>query len=318
MSNDIINAADSRTSDELANAIKTGEDIDGSLIEQLWQQVQHFAYSIAKKYSVYADMDDLLQECFLGLYDAVSGYDLNKGTFLAYAGQWFRQKCVRYIQNNGNVIRIPIFNQQRIRQYKKLIQRFQIEQNRRPTMQEICEKLNLGSVVQTEQLIRDAEMTSISSLDSPFGSADGDAVLGDFIKADGSLEDDALDREWSEQLEKVLWQQVNELPERQAAVIRMRYQEGLTLKETGEKIGITMEAVRQWQKKALRELRKPSRSRQLRPFLYDDAIYGQAIKGVGVGSFNSTWTSSTERAALSLVDPQKVYGTEARRSELPV
>ena len=107
-----------------------------------------------------------------------------------------------------------------------------------------------------------------------------------------------LDKIQAEQLEKVIWALVDDLPGECPEVLRSRYQENLTLKETAARIGTTIEAVRQWQSKGLRELRKPSRSNELKPFIWDDYVYNRSFHGNGVGSFNRTWTSSTERIAL--------------------
>ena len=91
---------------------------------------------------------------------------------------------------------------------------------------------------------------------------------------------------------------VDALPGNEPEIIRKRYQEGLTFKEIGEELGLSMEAVRQWERKGLGELRKPSRSRILEEFLEDSRIYNSALHVNGVSSFNRTWTSSTERLAL--------------------
>ena len=91
------------------------------------------------------------------------------------------------------------------------------------------------------------------------------------------------------------------LPGKQPEVIRARYQEGRTLEDVGREMGVTGNMVRQIQATALRELRKPSRANQLRPFL-DEVIYSKGIRGGGVRRFHETWTSSTEREALKLVE----------------
>ena len=83
----------------------------------------------------------------------------------------------------------------------------------------------------------------------------------------------------------------------------MRYQKGMSLSMIGREYGTTSEAVRQIQAKALRELRKPGFRKRLAPFLPEaDRIYGAALTGGGVSRFNQTWTSSTERVALELLE----------------
>lgn len=94
---------------------------------------------------------------------------------------------------------------------------------------------------------------------------------------------------------------VDALSGEQGPVIRARYQEGKTLKETGKKMGVTKERIRQIESKALRELRSLSRARELYPFL-DGERYSRGIVGNGAAHFNQTWTSSTERVALWMVE----------------
>ena len=80
----------------------------------------------------------------------------------------------------------------------------------------------------------------------------------------------------------------------------MRFQDGMTLKETGNVIGASLEQTRQIQAKAMRTLRMPRYSRTLRPFLDDDVIRCYGMSGTGVGAFERTWTSATERAVLQM------------------
>ena len=101
------------------------------------------------------------------------------------------------------------------------------------------------------------------------------------------------------QLREALWAEVDSLPDNQPRVLRSLFQEGQTLKQTGEEIGVTLERVRVIEQNALRELRKPSHSRRLRPFL-PEAVESEAYRHTGAREFDRTWMSSTERAAIDL------------------
>lgn len=108
-----------------------------------------------------------------------------------------------------------------------------------------------------------------------------------------------LERMQHEQLKAILWECVDSLPGRQPKVIRKQYQDNMTMTEIGREYGVSCEAVRQDQSKALRELRKPKRSNRLRPFLpEEDRIYSMGLVGNGAERFNRTWTSSTERTVI--------------------
>lgn len=302
MSNENVVCSRTYTNEQLVALIQSGEDRDGSYMLQLWQQVRRYAWTIAKRYSAHASVDDLMQEGFLSLYDSVSGYDPDAGSFLTYAGQWFRQRMIRSIQDTGRVIRLPVFKQQQLTQYKRLTQKYQTTLNRNPTAKEIGIALGLSDI-QVQRLIDDVELVTVASLDSPLSSGDEDAAgatLSDLVEGCDDVEDDVLDRVQQEQLKETLWQQVDDLPGQQGEVIRLRYQHDMTLKQAAERLEKTPERIRQIQAKALRELRKPSRAKHLKPFL--DDVYSDGLRGNGIGSFSRSWTSSTERAALKLAD----------------
>lgn len=141
-------------------------------------------------------------------------------------------------------------------------------------------------------------MAQIGSLDVPVGE-EGDCSMYDLLPSAMDEEEQTIEKIQHEQLCAVLWPLVDALPGQQLQVIRARYQEKRTLADIAREKGVTLDAIRQQETKGLRELRKPSKSKLLRPFLPDDdRIYSRALQGNGVGRFNLTWTSSTERVAL--------------------
>lgn len=148
-----------------------------------------------------------------------------------------------------------------------------------------------------EELKRAAVLDKMGSLDVPVGENE-ESTLCDVVACPDCSENEILDKIQAEQLKTVIWTIVDDLPGIAPEVLRARFQEDLTLKETAARVGTTVEAVRQWQSKGLRELRKPSMSNELKPFIWDDYVYNQALRGNGAEHFNRTWTSSTERIAL--------------------
>lgn len=253
---------------------------------------------LARKYSAVAEQEDLEQEAYFAISKAVDSYDHEKGaSFLTWARFWIRQQMVRYIQNHG-IVRLPVHSGERIRKYRELQSAFLMQIGRLPTVMEYC--YYLGCSEEVLQGIQKAEqMRKIGSLDIPLpGIEDGDISVGDSVADQTDQYGDVLDDMERQQLKAVLWPMVDELPGDEPEIIRKRYQEGLTFKEIGKELGLSMEAVRQWERKGLGELRKPSRSRILKEFLDDNRIYNSALHGNGISSFNRSWTSSTERVAL--------------------
>lgn len=284
------------TNEQLAIRIKAGIDVANNML-QLWQQNRGFIHKIVNQYKAYAEEEDLEQEGYLGLSAAVDHYNPDEGvTFLHFASFWIKQYMSRYIKSNGT-IRLPECMQGRIREYNKMVQKWQQNYHRKPTDGEICHFLEI-SWEMLENLRKAAQMVQIGSLDVPVGE-EGDCSMYDLLPSAIDEEEQTIEKIQHEQLCAVLWPLVDSLLGQQPQVIRARYQERRTLADIAKEKGVTLDAIRQQEAKGLRELRKPSKSKLLRPFLpEDDRIYSMGLQGNGVGSFNRTWTSSTERAAL--------------------
>ena len=287
------------TNEQLVIRIKAGENVAENM-EALCLQVKGFIRGIALRYQGQAELDDLEQEGYLALYDAVDGYDPASGfLFLTYARHWIRQRMVRYIQNNGSV-RLPVHEWERMSRYRKLENEFLSRFGRKPSEAEIRHYLGLTHT-QAVSLKTALRMRRIGSLDSTLEGPEGDeaGTLGDIVAGPEDVEGAALDEVEAGQLRGALWREVDSLPNRQPEVLRARYQEGRTLKEVGSSLGVSVEMARQIEKKALRELRRPSHSRKLLPFL-PEAMAAQAYHHNGIGEFSRTWTSSTEWVAMRI------------------
>ena len=292
------------TNEQLVIRIKAGEDVAGNM-EQLYSQVRRFIHTFAWKYRDSGELEDLEQEGYLALYPAIDGYDPAQGVrFLTYAEYHIRQRMRRYLQMNGSCLRLPVHCLDKVQKYKRFCSSFQQEYGREPSGREAAAFMGLTRE-QVEDIRENACMARLGSLDSPVKGIDGgeDTTIGDMVASAEDMEGDVVERMQQEQLKAELWDCVDSLPGQQPAVIRMRFQENMTMEAIGQEYGTSGEAVRQMQAKALRELRKPRYAKRLRPFLPDaDRIYSMALVGNGAGKFNLTWTSSTERVALDVMD----------------
>lgn len=191
-----------------------------------------------------------------------------------------------------------------------MISQWESEFGRKPTEWEICRYLDVTPVM-LRQIEKDGQMGQIQSLDVPIGEEE-DSSMYDLVPSTSDLENDVVERVQQEQLRDEVWKAVDSLPEEQSIIIRMRYQHGCTLKEAGKALGINVSQTKTIESKAFRELRKPSRSRRLIPFLEDD-IRSRAMSGNGVGSFQRSGMSSTERAALWMEGDMERYLELLRR-----
>ena len=290
------------TNEQLAARNRSGENV-GNNMAALYDQVKDFIHAMAYKYHGQGELEDLEQEGFLALYDAIDHYEADQGVkFLTYASHWIRQRMQKYIQNTGSPLRLSAGRQEAIRKYRKFCTEFQAEQGCKPTEAELCRSLWL-TLEQLREIQYDACMTAVKSLDAPIKGAEGeeDTTLGELAASATDPCEEVLDRLEQEALCSVLWQCVDSLPGKQPDVIRSRYKDNMTMKQCGQFCGISEAEARKQQIKALRSLRSGENAKKLRPFLPADAwIYSGALIGNGVERFNHTWTSSTERIALEL------------------
>ena len=287
------------TNEQIVARIKAGENI-GENMALLYDQVKAFIHVVALRFQGRGELEDLEQEGYLALYPAIDGYDPGKGaTFLTYAEWHIRQRMQRYIQMNGSCLHLPVHCQERVWKYKKFCNAYMLEHGREPSDREAASHLAL-TLEQVEDIRKNACLSRVGSLDSVLPDDDMTTIC-DLLPDDTDLEGDALERMHYKQLKDTIWPMVDKLPEKQCKVIRMRFCENLTLKDAGHCIGETFDTVRKLDRKAMRTLRASSDLEKLRPFL-PEAAESRAYQGNGIGTFNRTWTSSTERVALELAE----------------
>lgn len=305
------------TNEQLVAEIKQGINREYNL-EKLYLNNKLFIRKMASRYIAYAELDDLVQEGSIGLFEAIENYNENLGfKFLTYAEFHIKKRMTRYIGNNGKTIRIPIHLISQMQQYKKINNYFIFELGRKPTDEELTRALKID-IEQLKKLKSNiAKYKQIESLDKPIKSIEDDSMtIADTISNNEDLESSIVGDMMQEKAKNELWEIVSrECSPTQYEVINCRYRKDYTLKDTGEIIGVAPERARVVEANALRKLRVPRVSRELqRKFEINEA---RAYSG-GVNSFNRTRTSSTERVALKNIELEEEWQEFVKKMETEI
>jgi len=282
------------TNEELCTLIQAGEDVSANM-ERLYTQNKGLIAKAARHFSGYGETEDLEQEGYFGLKAAAEQWKPDGGaTFSSYA--YLRLKAVmrRYLEESGSVIRLPSHQIARIVSYQKALTDFQSKYFRDPTAREMARVLNLTES-QVEQIRKDAQILKPRSTSEGIGE---DFTLGDTLENPENEIDGLLDQINREELANLLWSMVDELDDKESKVLRLRYKQNLTLKESGQELGCSIESVRATEQKALRKMRRPKNRRRLEPFILD-RIYTMAYH-TSLGSYRNTGISAQEKVILFL------------------
>jgi len=248
---------------ELAQRIKKG---DQKALERLTKANLRFVVSVAKQYQNQGlSLPDLINEGNLGLLKAAERFDETRGfKFISYAVWWIRQSILQAISEQSRIVRLPLNQVGSVNKINREINRFEQLNERRPSVDEIAEKVDLPQDKIDEALNINGHQISV---DAPFVEGEDNSLLDVMANGDAPMADTSL---VEESLRSEIQNALNALNERERNVVEASYginQPELTLEEIGTKFGLTRERVRQIKEKAIRKLRNSKANKFLKTYL---------------------------------------------------
>ena len=248
---------------ELAQRIRKG---DRKALDKLTKANLRFVVSVAKQYQNQGlSLSDLINEGNLGLIKAAEKFDETRGfKFISYAVWWIRQAILQAIAEQSRIVRLPLNQVGSENKINRLLNKFEQENERRPSVDEISEQIDLPEDKVGEAMLANTRHVSV---DAPFIDGEDNSLLDILVNDDAPMADRQLVLEsLREEISNVL----NTLSDRERCVIKAFYGIGepeMTLEEIGNKYGLTRERVRQIKEKAIRHLRSNTKNKLLKAYL---------------------------------------------------
>ena len=248
---------------ELAQRIRNGDRI---ALEKLTRANLRFVVSVAKQYQNQGlSLPDLINEGNLGLIKAAEKFDETRGfKFISYAVWWIRQSILQALAEQSRIVRLPLNQVGSLNKINKAFSKFEQENERRPSAEELADKLEIPVDKITDTMKVSGRHVSV---DAPFVEGEDNSLLDVMINDDSPNADRKL---INESLAKEIDRALSTLSEREHEIVKKFFGIGvaeMTLEEIGDEFGLTRERVRQIKEKAIRRLRTSSKSKLLKGYL---------------------------------------------------
>ena len=248
------------SNEEIVSEIRAGRSVSENM-QDLYERNLPLIKKTIKPFAAYEPMEDCLQEACFGLWEAVQHYETSKNVrFMTFAQYWIKQSVQRYLENCGSTVRIPTHARAKMSRIRKATSQLRQEQGKEPTVAEIAALLGV-SVEEVQEI--QGYMQSVVSLDTPIAE-DNSLTLADTLQADLSVENDTVDKIYSEHSKNELWDIVERYTAtRENDIIKEIFIYKKTMAQVAREQGVTIERVRQTKEKGLRRLRMGKAKREL-------------------------------------------------------
>lgn len=283
------------TNEQLVTRIREGGGEVCYALEQLWNQNQGLIQIYVKKYKGLAECEDLTQESYIALCDAVDNYNPEESAFSTYLGFWLSSRLLRYCRQNMSPLQIPEGKHSDLYRLRKTEAAFEQDFYRKPTRKELRSLLGVTDQELNQLFLLDIATTP-ASLSSPVKSDEGEELtLGDTIADPSNMAECVIDQECQEQMKEAIKEELQKLPKDQADSIQLVYLEGFTMEKAGELLDVPRHRIQASIRRGFRALRGTP-ARRLKPFI-SEVAETTAYKG-SLQRFKNTGFSSTENAAF--------------------
>lgn len=248
------------SNEEIVSEIRAGRSVSENM-EILYTRNLPLIKKTIKPYAAYEPMEDLLQESYFGLWEAVQHYETSENVkFSTYAIYWWRQSAQRYIEKYSSTVRIPTHTRAKMSRIRKAAEQIRQEQGREPTSKDIADLLKI-SVENVREI--QTYMQGVTSLDTPL-TDDNSLALSDTLQAPDSTENEVIDKIYDEHSKSRLWGIVERYTsKRENIIIRKIFINNRTMAAVAKEQGISLDRIRQIKEKGLRRLRIGKARREL-------------------------------------------------------
>ena len=299
--------------EDLVKAIRKNGNHDNRLLMELWSQNKGLIGKACGKDAGRIEEEDAKQECFIAFMAAVKEYDPEKGAaFSTYLHSRCMWRLGRYAADCGQIVRLPQYRRQAIGNYMQFVRQWYQVKGEQPdnwTLQ-MCLGLSADDI---EQLRDDMRLLNIRSIDEPLTDDQEGGTLADLVQDPGAdAEAAAMDPLFIRERKRAVWAAVDSLKPQEGEAIRMYYRQGLTYDQAAALSGVSRQQIRASLARGIRRLRTEPRYKELREFVDLSPVYSMGIQR---SNFNRTWTSSTERTALHILEMEDRWKREREEIE---
>lgn len=289
------------SNEEIVSEIRAGRSVSENM-EILYTRNLPLIKKFIKPYTAYECEADLLQESYFGLWEAVQHYETSKNVrFSTYMKYWIVQSVQRYLEKCGSTVRIPSHTRAKMSRIQRATSQLRQEQGREPTAADIAALLGV-SVEEVQEI--QGYSQSVLSLDTPIAE-DNSLTLADTLQADLSLENDTVDKIYSEHSKNELWGIVERYTAtRENGIIKEIFLHGKTMAQVAREQGLSFDRIRQIKEKGLRRLRIGKAKRELLEKF--DIVESRLYRG-GMENYKEHGTSIVEYLAIQKLEAVERY-----------